>query len=190
MENKDLIYDEMSKNIVETAEKIAHASGIENVNVRRLLQELNITNRVFYNRFHNIDEVLDVIYKKTSLKIRESILEKFDINGDFIEQVKEIVANTLLMSYENKENINQFIFEIDSQSDDNYFWWKEEIKNLIEIGKQKGLLKDVDTEIMSYSIWCFIRGYNADALCRGIPKEEAVKNFRYSFGILLDGMKK
>ena len=42
---------------------------------------------------------------------------------------------------------------------------------------------------MSYAIWCFIRGYNADALGRKLPRETAVRNFRYSFGVLLDGMR-
>ena len=51
------------------------------------------------------------------------------------------------------------------------------------------VLRDVDTEIMSYAIWCFIRGYNADALGRKLPLETAVRNFRYSFGVLLDGMR-
>lgn len=187
---KDLIDDEMSQKIIATAEDIAHSFGIEQVNVRRILQTLGITNRVFYNRFHNIEEVLDIIYQRTSLKIRESVLDKFDSNKDFFEQVKDIVANTLVKSYENKENLNQFIFESDSNSDDNYFWWKEEISKIIEYGKEIGVLKDIDTDIMSYSIWCFIRGYNADALGRAIPKDIATKNFKYSFGVLLDGMKK
>lgn len=186
----ELIVDEMSKNIIEKAEELAHEEGVENVNVRRIMQMLKITNRVFYNRFHNIEEVLDLIYQKTLLKIRESITSKFNPDKDFFEQVKEIVADTLIKSYENKENLNQFIFQSDSNSADNYSWWMDEIGKLIEIGKEKGLLKDVKTDKMSYAIWCFIRGYNADALARNLPKDEAVEDFKYSFGILLDGMKK
>lgn len=192
MENLDreLIVDEMSQKIVDTAEEIAHNLGVENVNVRKLMQVLDITNRVFYNRFHNIEEVLDVIYQRTSLKIRESILSKFDPNKDFFEQVKNIVADTLIKSYENKENLNQFIFESDSQSASNFSWWKSEIEKLINFGKENNLLKDIETEKMSYAIWCFIRGYNADALGRNLPKEQAVEDFKYSFGVLLDGMRK
>ena len=187
---QELISDEMSDKIIQTAERIAHSSGAERVNVRMLMHELNITNRVFYNRFHNIDEVLEIIYNKTALKIRESLVSDFDESQDFFEQVKQIVANTLIKSYENKENLNQFIFANDSQSFQNYEWWKEEIKSIIELGKQKDLLRDIDSEVMSYAIRCFIRGYNADALCRKLPCEEAVEKFKYSFGVLLDGMKK
>lgn len=187
--NNELIIDEMSKKIIDTAEKIAVVSGAEKITVRKILQSLEITNRVFYNRFHNIEEVLNIVYESMTLKIRESITAKFDPEGDFFAQVIDIVATTLVMSYDVKMKFNQYIFENDSISNQNYEWWKSEIKKLIEFGKSKGDLKDVDSDKMSYAVWCFIRGYNADALGRSLDKEEATENFKYSFGILLDGMK-
>ncbi|MBQ8140999.1 MAG: TetR/AcrR family transcriptional regulator [Clostridia bacterium] len=186
---KDLIFDDMSQKIIDTAEKIATSSGTDDITVRKILQELGITNRVFYNRFHNIEEVLGIVYENTILKIRESIYQKLDPNKDFFEQVIEIVANTLVMSYENKMNFNQYVFENDSVSHRNYEWWKAEIRKIIDYAKENGYIKNVDSEVMSYSIWCFIRGYNADAVGRRLPRDEAVSNFKYSFGILLDGMR-
>jgi AcrR family transcriptional regulator len=187
--NQTRISDEMSQAIVATVEQIALSEGTERINVRTVLRALNITNRVFYNRFSNIDEVLAIVYENTVLKIRESIIAKFDPEGDFFAQVIDIVANTLMMSYENKMHLHQYIFASDSLSDQNFRWWNNEIRRLIAFGKQRGYLKDVDEEATSYAVWCFIRGYNADALGRGIPKEIAVRDFRYSFGILLDGMR-
>ena len=180
----------MSDRIIDTARQIAITQGTEDINVRRILQTLGITNRVFYNRFRNIDEVLKIVYLDTVLKMRESIAEDFDPEGDFFQQVTDIVAKTLVMSYDVKMNLNYYVFENDSISCQNYEWWKSEIARLIEFGKAKGVLKDVETEKMSYAVWCFIRGYNADALGRKLPKEQAVEDFKYSFGILLDGMKK
>ena len=188
-ERNELISDEMSKTIIDTAEKIAIAEGAENLTVRKILQSLSITNRVFYNRFHNIDEVLNLVYEGMVIKIRESITSDFDPQADFFEQVLNIVANTLEMSYEIKMNFNYYVFKNDSASHRNYEWWKAEISRLIEFGKEGGYLKDVDTEVMSYSIWCFVRGYNVDALSRKLPRDVAVANFKYSFGILLDGMR-
>jgi AcrR family transcriptional regulator len=190
VKTENLISDDMSLRIIDTAEHLALNYGVSTLNVRKILQILNITNRVFYNRFRNIEEVLDIVYKKTALKIRESIISKFDENGDFFEQIINIVASTLIMSYDNKMNLNQFVFESDSSSQDNYNWWKGEIVNLIELGKRKGLLKNVNSDTVSYAVWCFIRGYNVDALSRKLPKDIAVENFKYSFGLFLDGMKK
>ena len=185
-----MIKDRMSDTIIKTARRIATLDGIKAVNVRNILRTLNITNRVFYNRFHNIEEVLSEIYRTTALKIRESVHVPIDPKKDFFEQVTDIVASTLVMSYDNKMNMSQYVFESDSVSDVNCEWWRERIKAIIEYAIEKEYIKSLDTDVMSYSIWCFIRGYNADALARGIPKDEAVKNFRYSFGVFLEGMRK
>jgi len=189
-EKSKLISDEMSEKIIETAERIATTDGANTVTVRKILCELGITNRVFYNRFRNIDEVLKKVYLATALKIRESVFVKPDSQKDFFEYVTDIVTASLTVSYDTKMKFNQYIFENDSLSQSNYEWWTAEIKKLIDYAKEKEYIKDVDSDIMSYSIWCFCRGYNADAVGRNLPREEAIKNFRYSFAFLLEGLKK
>ena len=186
----ELIRDEMSEKIISVAESIAMSEGTLDINVRRILHELNISNRVFYNRFRNVEEVLEKVYEKTVLKIREGIQTVYDPSKNYHDAVIEIVTNTLRLSYKSKMNFNQYVFYSDSRSQKNYEWWKSEIERIIEYGKTVGEIgKSIDTDVMSYSIWCFIRGYNADALGRGIPLDEAVEHFKYSFGILLKGLK-
>ena len=184
-----LISDEMSQVIVSTAERLVLSEGVSNITVRKILCELGITNRVFYNRFHNIDDVLNVVYINTILKIRESV-SGIDPNEDFFTQVIGIVAATLTMSYETKMNFSGYVFANDSVSARNFEWWNGEILRIIEYGIHHGhFKKELNKESMAYAIWCFIRGYNADAIARGVPKQKAVEDFKYSFGILLDGMK-
>lgn len=185
-----LIVDEMSEKIVETAKNLVTLQGVSNLTVRRILKELNITNRVFYNRFHNIEEVLDVVYKNTTLKIRESITDDLDSSTDFFEHVMDVVVNSLVMSYETKMQFNQYVFENDSLSQSNYEWWTGRIKKLIDYAMEHDYIKQVDSDVLSYSLWCFCRGYNADAVGRKIPKDEAVANFKYSFNFILEGLKK
>jgi len=185
-----LICDEMSNRIIEVAEDIATENGAQSVTVRKILQALGITNRVFYNRFRNIDEVLSMVYNGMIPRIRESFSAEIDESRDFFEQVMELVVKALLLSYDTKMQFNSYVFESDSLSQSNYLWWTEEIKKLIVYAKQRNYIKDVDPDILSYSIWCFCRGYNADAVGRRLPRDEAVKNFRYSFSFLLEGLKK
>lgn len=186
----ELICDEMSQKIIEAAEDIVTVSGADSLTVRKLLQTLGITNRVFYNRFRNIGDVLKIVYKNTVLKIRQSVVADFSNETDFFERVTEMVIGTLISSYDKKMQFNSYVFENDSLSQSNYEWWTTEIKKLIVHAKAHGYIKDVDEDIMSYSIWCFCRGFNADAVGRKLPREDAVRQFRYSFGILLDGLKK
>ena len=184
------IEDAMSARIVDTAERIAIAEGAQTVTVRRLLKELGITNRVFYNRFCNAEEVLSLVYKRMIVRIRTDIVSEYDGKCDFFEYVMAVVEKSLIVSYESKMRFNQFVFESDSLSRASYEWWTGEIKRLIDYAKAQGLVKDVDSDSLSYSIWCFCRGYNADAVGRGLPREEAIAHFRYGFGFLLDGLRK
>ena len=153
-----LIQDEMSEKIIEAAKEIAIENGIENLNVRKILHRLNITNRVFYNRFHNINEVLEILYEDIVLKIRKSIISKFEPEKDFFEQVINIVADTLVMSYKLKTEFNNYIFENDSISDHNYLWWKCEIKKIIDFGKEKKYkLSEKDISLLGYIfIFCIL----------------------------------
>lgn len=187
-ENAELIKDEMSGRIVETAAELAMSEGAGEVTVRRIIRALGVTNRVFYNRFHNAEEVLSLVYRDMALRMRESIA-RFDPEGDFFGQIMEIAAGTLSLSYKTKMGMNQYVFAQDSSTPENFRWWRGEIRKLIELGMSRGIVKSVDADIMSYAVWCFIRGYNADALARDLPEEEALRGFRYSFGVLLDGMR-
>ncbi|MBQ7913785.1 MAG: TetR/AcrR family transcriptional regulator [Clostridia bacterium] len=189
MEEKDkLIKDATSEKIIAAAEKIATQSG--EVTVRKILRELGVTNRVFYNRFHNVDEVLEIVYNNTVSKIRESMATEYDGKRDFFEYVTDAVTETLVLSYDLKMKFNRYVFEYDSLSQSNYTWYMERIKKLFAYAKERGIVRpDIDAETLSYAIWCFCRGYNADAVERNLPKDEAVEKFRYSFSILLDGLK-
>ena len=162
--------------------------GSDSVTVRDILRALGITNRVFYNRFKNIGEVLDIVYENTILKMRESFQPEYDGKRDFFEYVTELVAHSLNTSYDVKKKFNQYVFENDSVSRSNYEWYLERIKKLFAYATAQGLIKSVDADTLGYAIWCFCRGYNADAVMR-MSKEEAVAKFKYAFGFLLDGLK-
>ena len=187
--SNELIRDAMSETIVKAVEAMVMENGAHGITVRMVLARLKISNRVFYNRFRNIEEVLDIVYKNTIIKVRESLSATLDANKDFFENVMDIVVSTLIASYDAKMQFNQYIFESDSHSQSNYTWWMSEIKKLIDYAKENKFIKDVDSDVMSYAIWCFCRGYNADAVARKLPRDEAVRRFRYSFSFLLEGLK-
>ena len=184
-----LIYDEMSEQIIEATEKLILFEKTQNINVRKILKHLDITNRVFYNRFHNIEEVLDIISERYVLKIRESLKFNFNEELDFFEQIMDEVEKTLIISYETRMNFAHYVFENDSVTDSNYQWWIEEIKKILNYAIDKGHIKKVDTDMTSYAIWCFIRGFNTDAIGRKLSLDEAIKRYRYGFKFILDVLK-
>ena len=182
----NLIKDETSDEIIRAAAEIVTESG--EVTVSKILKRLSVTNRVFYNRFHNVEEVLKIVYEETAEKVRESLEKEYDGKQDFFDYVVDVVADTLVLSYEVKMKFNQYVFEADSLSDGNYEWYMNRIEKLFKYAHEHGLIGDIDDKAMGYAIWCFCRGYNADAVVR-VPKDEAIRDFKYSFRILLNGLK-
>ena len=64
------------------------------------------------------------------------------------------------------------------------------IKKLIAEGERIGYFREeLDEDAVSYSIWCFIRGFAADAIARKLPRETAVNQFAYGFGCFLKGLR-
>ena len=188
--SKELICDEVSSEIIRIAERMVREDGVESVNVRRIITEMGVTNRVFYNRFKNIDEVLEFIYKKSVIRMRDSVISDYDLKTDFYNYVMDIAVKALEQTYDVKKQFSQYMFEFDSKTNENCEWWTESIKKIIDVAIATNQIREVDSYALGYTLWSFLRGYNVDALKRGLSKEEAVERFKISFGYLLDGVKK
>lgn len=181
--------DEISREIVSIATKIAYEDGVGQISVKRILSELGVTNRVFYNRFRNINDVLKIVYENIMNQMRQCISRGYDGKCDYFDYIMDIAVSVLCKTYEDKLHFSQYMFEYDSYKDSNRMWWVDHMKPVLDYGVNKGLLKKIDTKLMSYSIWCFCRGFNADAVGGGLTLEEAKAAFILSFGCLLEGMK-
>ena len=186
-----LINDKTSDRIIEIATKLVKSEGAHNVTVRKVLKELGATNRVFYNRFRNIAEVLEIVYKNSVYRMHKALKKEYDGKQDFFDYVTHIATLALTNTYEINLYFSSYMFENSDITTFNCDWWTKHIKELIEFGKANNLIKDeVDSDKLSYSVWCFCRGYNADSVIREVSLKEAIKSFRYGFGIILDGIKK
>ena len=145
---------------------------------------------MFYNRFHNLDEVLEIVYKNAVYKMHLCINSEINPEEDFFGYILDVVINVLTATYDIKKQFARYAFEHDSLTEANYEWWVKEIKKIIDFGCSKGHIDYVDADKLSYSIWCFCRGFNADAIGRNISKEDAVECFRYGFGCFINGIRK
>ena len=79
------IHDEISDRIVQIVAGIAEKEGAHKVTVRKITNELGVTNRVFYNRFSNCDEVLRIVYRNAFVNIRENIRPDFHDRDSFLK---------------------------------------------------------------------------------------------------------
>ncbi len=184
-----LIKDSISEEIIDVVEQMALNDGTKDINVRRVITALGVTNRVFYNRFHNIEEVFEEVYKRAAKDMHNSFVSDKDINTDFFGYVTDVIVNVLINTYDIKKRFSQYMFEFDSYNQSNFSWWTDKIKEIVSFGKKAGYIKDVDDDMLSYSLWCFLRGFNADAVNRGLTKEDATENLKFALNCLFDGIK-
>lgn len=188
--SRALLKDSVTDKIIDYTENLVVNQGVEKLTVSTVLKGLNITNRVFYNRFHNIDEVLNIIYERVVLKMRENINVTPEPGMDFYEYVERIMIKCLEDTYDLKNKFSQYTFEHDSLSKNNYKWWLDKIGQLISYGIDNGYInKNVNIHNLSICAWCFCRGCNADAVTRNISKEEAISCMKSGFLYFLEGVK-
>lgn len=183
------LQDEVSDKIISAATKMALNNGVGCLSVKAIINELNITNRVFYNRFKNLNEVLECIYQNVVQAMRQCILVEYDGKQDYYEFLIDIAASVLKKTYENKLHFSQYMFEYDSLNAANRNWWMERIKALLQYGIDRGLLKNTDLNLLCYSIWCFCLGFNTSSIGTDLTVDEAVAAFRLGIGTMLEGLR-
>ncbi len=184
------IRDEISDKIIAIAEHIATTEGAHQVNVRRITQELGASNRVFYNRFANCDEVLRIVYENAVIQMRESVKPNYHDRESFVEFCLTTGVNVLLRTYDVKMQFSRYMFEHDALTENNRQWWAEGIKTHYAYAREQGWAADVDPDALTYAIWCFCRGYSVDAVTRRLPREDAIRYFRFGFNCFLRGVMK
>ena len=185
---QERIHDEISEQIVAIVARIAEQEGAHKVTVRKIITELGVTNRVFYNRFANCDEVLRIVYRNAVVHMRENIKPNFHDRESFVQFCIDTAVDMLMQTYDVKMQFRCYVFEHDSLTEENRRWWYEKIKKYYQYALEQGFAKKVDADALCYAIWCFCRGYYADAVSRQLKKEEAVHYFTFGFNCLLNGV--
>ena len=182
------IKDDISEQIIQIAGDIAAEEGAHKVTVCKILTRLGVTNRVFYNRFSNADEVLRIVYARSVEKTHECVHPDYTDKESFLDFCLNTAVEVLLRTYEFKIHFSGYIFEHDSLTEENRLWWEKGIRTHYQYALDHGFAKKVDPDALCYAIWCFCRGYYADAVTRKLPKEDAVRYFRFGFRCLIDGL--
>ena len=185
---QERIRDDISDQIVEIVSRIAEEEGAHKVTVKKIISELGATNRVFYNRFANIDEVLRIVYRNAVVHMRENIKPEFHDRASFEQFCIDTAVDVLMQTYDVKMQFRRYVFEHDSLTEENRIWWYDKIKKYYAYALEQGFAKPVDADALCYAIWCFCRGYYADAVSRQLSREEAVRYFTFGFTCLLNGV--
>lgn len=182
------IHDDISEQIVSIVARIAENEGAHKVTVRKIISELGVTNRVFYNRFANCDEVLRIVYRRAVENMRENIKPEFHDLESFLQFCTQTAVEVLVQTYDVKMQFRCYVFEHDSLTEENRQWWYKNIRKYYQYALENGFAKEVDVDALCYAIWCFCRGYQAEAVMGQRSKEEMIRYFTFGFSCLLNGL--
>ena len=186
--NNGYIRDDISEQIIAIAAEMTREEGAHTVNVRRIIGKLGVTNRVFYNRFKNCDEVLRIVYQRAVEDMRLSVQPEYHDRESFIKCCLDAGAEVLLHTYDVKMQFSRYVFEHDSLTEANRRWWAQMVTEFYRDALARGYVKKVNEGALCGAIWCLSRGYYADAAARGLSKEETLASFRQGFQFLIDGV--
>ncbi len=184
------IQDEITEKILSTAKEIAQTEGMEQLSVKRILAEMKVSNRVFYNRFCNIEDVIEILYERMVFSLRD-ILDPslLTITESYYKTLVALAVRVVECLYQNNIHFRVRLLSYEASKDSNRNWWITQIQAILRDGISRGLLKPMDDLSAARGIWCFCLGFNKEALGQNISEEEALISFHASFSILIEGMK-
>ena len=169
------LQDEISTKIINTVTKMVYEGGAANINVQMVLKKLKITNRVFYNRFKNIDEVLLCVSQNLVHKMRQCMLRPYNEKENYHKYLVSLATDVLVKTYEIKKDFSDYMFNNDIVNESNKLWWIDHMIPALEYGVKNGFLKPMDLREMAYAVWCFCRGFNVDAVWNSSKRLKLLK---------------
>ena len=181
--------DETTKKIIAAATGIAQQEGIEQVSVKRILSEMGVSNRVFYNRFCNIDELIQILYNELVQEIRSCLKSVKEEGQCYYSYLLELAVAVVRKIYHNNLHFRRHLMSYRASNESNRNWWLSQIQQILQDGINRGLLKPMDTAAVSYGVWCFCLGFHKEAIGEALDGEEAIAAFSQSFALLIEGMK-
>lgn len=184
------INDDISLKIIDTAMEIASREGIASLTVSKIINTMGVTNRVFYNRFKGVPDVITEVYYKVVSKLRSCFDTPYDKKQDLCEYIMNLAVSVLEKTYETKLHFAGYLYNYDAFLEENREWWISHMIPLIEYGIKEGIFEETDSRLLAYSVWCYCRGFNASAIGNNLSKDEAIKAFKLGFRCFMDGAKK
>ncbi|MBE7042550.1 MAG: TetR/AcrR family transcriptional regulator [Ruminococcaceae bacterium] len=184
------IEDETTVTIIRVAKEIAQKEGIEQLSVKRILTEMKVSNRVFYNRFRNIEDVIELLYEQAVNSFRGIIdLSLLEQSENYYETLENLAVNVVRCLYQNNIHFRARLLTYEASKDNNRNWWITQIQDILRNGVERGLLRPMDELAVARGIWCFCLGFHKEALGNSVSEQDAISSFRASFSIFISGMK-
>lgn len=138
--------------ILDTAIKIGLEEGFDVLSVRKITDELGYSAGIVYHYFKDKQEILDTIHNEASLEIYENVKSHIKPDRSFAKNAKVVFRVVSEITAYEPEKFKLVLLDKYSQNSKAVNIWIDMIRECVELGKQSGELRDIDTEIASYTL--------------------------------------
>ena len=183
-----MLQDETADEILRIAKEICKTEGAGQVTVRKIITQMGVTNRVFYNRYRSRDALLYQIYSEAVTEMHRCVDPHYTDKDSFFQFCLETGEQVLGQTYDIKRQFKDYYFAHTELTDHNRDWWSEQVRRHYTIAHENGWIQVTDIEKIGVSLWCMCRGYLEDAAVRAFTKDEALQAFRFGMTCYLKGL--
>ncbi|MDP2644269.1 MAG: TetR/AcrR family transcriptional regulator [Desulfobacterales bacterium] len=149
--------------IVEEATDLFYKYGFARASIRDIVGAVGVTNSTFYSHFKNKDEILYKIIEDIGLILITTITEASEMNEDPVKCLREMIFRQACLIREKRKQIKIYIEE---QYQLPVYLRKQALKQhrriydiyfnkICEI-KEKGFTHDIDSTVMTFSVFAIL----------------------------------
>ena len=142
--------------LLRAAKKVFAEKGFHNAQITHIIDEAGVARGTFYLYFKGKEEIFKEILKEVITELKKRI-KVIDLRKDPIEQLKENIINVIDYALRERElarivlnkNCDPELFSV---VDEFFEDVRKTVKNSLDKGIALGIVRDVNTEILSYAL--------------------------------------
>ncbi len=151
-ERQQLKNAETRQAILDAAVRIGLEEGFDALSIRKITDELGYSAGIVYHYFKDKQEILDTIHNEISLELYEAVRAHIKPDRSFAKNAKVVFRVVSEITAYEPEKFKLLLLDKYSQHSEATDIWINMIRECVELGKQSGELRDVDTDIVSYTL--------------------------------------
>lgn len=143
---------EIRKAILDTAVSIGLEEGFEELSIRKITDKLGYSSGIVYHYFKDKQDILNTIHCRTSMELKDAVELCIKPERSFAENTKVVFKMITEVSIYQPDTFKLILLSKYSHNSESIKIWLDMIKQCINIGMERGELRNINSEITAYTL--------------------------------------
>lgn len=190
-EEQKMRSDGVRQAILDTALRMGLEEGFEEVSVRKIIKKMKYSTGVIYYHFKDKQEIIDAIIENETKWLHSQIRELLDESKDAVSNMVCVFNRVMRLAFEEPEKYNLIVLHKYSRQSPERPQWISYLSENFKRDVQNGIMKEMDTEKVAFSIWSSFLGFNLMiSRQQDLNLQQAEELFQVQCEIILKGVLK